>query len=67
MMMPYFGPAANLRSNVLGVFLGYYFPWDADAVYQLAKTHGFTPGSSAKTGLYEYADIDDDLSLSTTG
>lgn len=61
MMMPYFGPPTNLRSKVLGVFLGYYFPWDADAVYQVAKTHGFMPGSQAKTGLYDYADIDDDF------
>lgn len=61
MMMPYIGPPANLRNNVTGVFLGYYFPWDVEAVYRLAKANGFKGGGQAKTGLYDYADIDDDF------
>ncbi len=60
-LTPYFGPQAMDREAVLGVFLGYYFPWDADGVHQLAKKHGFSGAPQAKTGLYDYADIDDDF------
>lgn len=60
-MTPYFGPAGESRSEVFGAFLGYYFAWDADAVYKVAKQHGFQGAEQAKTGLYDYADIDDDF------
>ncbi|MBM09243.1 MAG: N-acetyl sugar amidotransferase [Magnetovibrio sp.] len=60
-LTPYFGPLSFDREKVLGVFLGYYFSWDAENVYKVAATHGFESAARAKTGLYNYADIDDDF------
>jgi N-acetyl sugar amidotransferase len=60
----YFGPNPDeLESRgVHAVFLGHYFPWDPATTYAVAKQHGFreNPGG-ARTGLYDYADIDDDF------
>jgi N-acetyl sugar amidotransferase len=60
----YFGPHPDeLESlGVHAVFLGHYFPWDPATTYAVAKKHGFreNPGG-ARTGLYDYADIDDDF------
>jgi N-acetyl sugar amidotransferase len=60
----YFGPDPDeLESlGVHAVFLGHYFPWDPATTYAVAKQHGFreNPGG-ARTGLYDYADIDDDF------
>ena len=59
----YFGPNPDeLESHgVRAVFLGHYFQWDPATTYAVAKKHGFreNPGG-ARTGLYDYADIDDD-------
>lgn len=63
-MIPYFGPSAQEleASGVLAVFLGYYFPWDPDTTYRVARQNGFRPRDEGpKTGLYDYADIDDDF------
>lgn len=59
----YFGPGQEAleRENVLAVFLGYYFPWDPETSFAVAKAHGFKSGSKARTGTYTYADIDDDF------
>lgn len=60
----YFGPTdAELdRSGVLAVFLGYYFPWDVEISLKCALEHGFEVRQQGpKTGLYNYADIDDDF------
>jgi N-acetyl sugar amidotransferase len=43
------------------VFLGYYFPWDPETSLKVASDHGFRRASAARTGLYDYADIDDDF------
>jgi len=60
----YFGPDPDeLESlGVHAVFLGHYFAWDPATTYAVAKKHGFrqNPGG-ARTGLYDYADIDDDF------
>ena len=60
----YFGPdpdeldAAGTRA----IFLGYYFAWDPRATFAVAKRHGFSwVEGAARTGLYEFADIDDDF------
>jgi len=60
----YFGPtdeeleAAGIRA----VFLGYYFPWDPETSLQVATAHGFqSRQKGARTGYYDYADIDDDF------
>jgi N-acetyl sugar amidotransferase len=60
----YFGPDAdNLEElGIRAVFLGHYFRWDPDASYGIAKAHGFKASAAgARTGFYDYADIDDDF------
>lgn len=63
-LTPYFGPTdVELeRAGVHAVFLGYYFPWDPETSLNVAQAHGFqTRAEGAKTGYYDYADIDDDF------
>ena len=63
-MTPYFGPsAAELKaSGVLAVFLGYYFSWDPETSLKVAVANGFqSRQEGAMTGLYDYADIDDEF------
>ena len=64
-LTPYFGPDPDdlEDSGTLAVFLGYYFAWDVDMTHQIAKSHGFssTSDGSKKTGIYDFADIDDDF------
>jgi N-acetyl sugar amidotransferase len=44
------------------IFLGDYFSWDTKKTYKIAKKHGFKNlKNKIKTGIYDYADIDDDL------
>jgi N-acetyl sugar amidotransferase len=60
----YFGPTeAELeQAGVLAVFLGYYFEWDPEKTRAVAAAHGFKADTGrARTGLYDYADIDDDF------
>jgi N-acetyl sugar amidotransferase len=62
-LVPYFGPddAELERAGVLAVFLGYYFAWDPEKSLEVATRHGFQRNTSARTGYYDYADIDDDF------
>ena len=63
-LTPYFGPTDDEldAKGVLAVFLGYYFPWDPATSLEVARAHGFeTRREGAKTGYYDYADIDDDF------
>lgn len=62
-LAPYFGPtpAQLSRAGVRAVFLGYYFPWDPLKTCQVARRHGFRAGTGPKTGVYDFADIDDDF------
>ncbi|MCU1282801.1 MAG: hypothetical protein JWM53_6347 [bacterium] len=62
-LTPYFGPSeAELEATgVLAIFLGYYFRWDPQMTAAVAERHGFRRGTSARTGIWEYADIDDDF------
>lgn len=62
-LTPYFGPSdAELeQAGVLAVFLGYYFRWDPDHTRAVAEAHGFQRAKVARTGTYDYADIDDDF------
>ncbi len=60
----YFGPdPATLEAEGLrAVFLGYYFPWDPETSLAVAAAHGFSfEAGAARTGYYDYADIDDDF------
>ena len=63
-LTPYFGPDLDeLESQgVLAVFLGYYYEWDVETTRDVAKANGFKENpSGARTGIYDYADIDDDF------
>ena len=48
--------------NIQAVFLGNYFPWDPEKSLRVAQENGFEVRlEGAKTGYYDYADIDDDF------
>jgi N-acetyl sugar amidotransferase len=50
------------EKGVLAVFLGYYFRWDPQSTAEVAARHGFQARSEgARTGYYNYADLDDDF------
>ena len=50
------------QSGIRGIFLGYYYQWDPEEVKNIAITYGFEAGESGpKTGVYNYADLDDHL------
>lgn len=59
----YFGPSKEEleRAGVLAVFLGHYFPWDPERSLEVAMRHGFEVAATPKTGIYAFADIDDDF------
>lgn len=63
-LLPYFRPSGTelTERNITGIFLGYYFPWDPETSLEVARDHGFqSDPNGPKTGLYDYADIDDDF------
>jgi N-acetyl sugar amidotransferase len=63
-LTPYFGPSEEEldAAGTLAVFLGYYFEWDPDKTREVAQAHGFAADTAGpRTGLYDYADIDDDF------
>jgi N-acetyl sugar amidotransferase len=63
-LTPYFGPSSEELSgaDTLAVFLGYYFRWDPQRIYDVARAHGFVADDrGARTGYYSFADIDDDF------
>ena len=63
-LTPYFGPEPDELEGhgVRAVFLGHYFQWDPVKTYEVAKAHGFrSEQGGARTGLYDFADIDDDF------
>ncbi|NJB67089.1 N-acetyl sugar amidotransferase [Desulfobaculum xiamenense] len=63
-LTPYFGPSPDdLEAKGLrAVFLGWYFPWDPEAVRRVASGSGFSASADgARTGFYDYADVDDEF------
>jgi N-acetyl sugar amidotransferase len=62
-LIPYRPPsAADLAAaGTRAVFLGYYFQWDPETSLKVATAHGFQRAAAARTGLYDYADIDDEF------
>lgn len=63
-LTPYFGPTQEQleEKQINAVFLGYYFPWDVQTSLKVALQHGFkVREQGARTGFYNYADIDDDF------
>lgn len=60
----YFGPDPDALEGlgVHAVFLGHYFQWDPEESYRVARANGFQAiAGGARTGFYDYADIDDDF------
>jgi N-acetyl sugar amidotransferase len=50
------------RAGVRAVFLGYYFEWDVETSLSAAAAAGFVSSEAGpRTGIYNYADIDDDF------
>jgi N-acetyl sugar amidotransferase len=62
-LTPYFGPDADelVLAGIDAVFLGHYFEWDPEQTAAVARAHGFGDAGQARTGYYDYADIDDDF------
>jgi N-acetyl sugar amidotransferase len=62
-LAPYKGPGDDeLRDRgVKAVFLGMFFEWDPHRTFEVAREHGFESGETPRTGVYEFADIDDDF------
>ena len=63
-LTPYFGPNPDdlEKQSINAIFLGYYYPWDAQLSNKIAKENGFMSSSNgSKTGIYDFADIDDDF------
>ena len=59
----YFGPTDEElnQSDIRAIFLGYYFKWDVETSFKVAKAYGFEADNEPHTGIYNYADIDDDF------
>lgn len=52
----------NKELSPISIFLGDYFNWDPLETFKVAKKFGFKKNSKGpKTGIYKYADIDDNL------
>lgn len=63
-LTPYFGPQDCELDNagIKAVFLGHFFKWDPEISLKQARENGFVVREEGpKTGLYNYADIDDDF------
>ncbi len=63
-MAPYMAPTDQEmeQAGISAVFLGYYFQWDPMEIYKTVAQHGFQKrAEGSKTGLYDFADIDDDF------
>lgn len=63
-LSPYMGPDPDAleKEGTRAVFLGWYFPWDPERMRDVAQAKGFCASDSgARTGYYDYADVDDDF------
>ena len=62
-LIPYFGPTDEEldEKQIKAVFLGHYYKWDVNTSLEVATKHGFKSGRIARTGIYDYADIDDNF------
>ena len=49
------------KKNIKEIFLGYYFKWDPKKIYDFSKKKGFKAAKKPKTGIYNFADIDDEF------
>ena len=49
------------KKKIQSIFLGDYIQWDPKKIYKEVKKAGFKESNSAKTGYYNFADLDDDF------
>lgn len=49
------------NSKVSEIFLGNFIKWDPVKIYAFSKKIGFKENNKARTGIYKFADIDDDF------
>lgn len=49
------------KNKIKEVFLGYFFKWDPKKIFNISKKFGFTKLDKPKTGIYNFADIDDEF------
>lgn len=49
------------KNGIKEIFLGYFFKWDPKKIYNIAKKYGFKKLKKPKTGIYNFADIDDEF------
>ncbi len=59
----YFGPTDNEinGTDIHAIFLGHFFKWDVETSLKVALENGFKINAAPRTGIYNYADIDDDF------
>lgn len=62
-MWPYIWNSDNKLKHykINTIFLGHYFKWDPKLTFKISKKIGFKIPHIAKTGLYKFADIDDEF------
>lgn len=49
------------KNKITEIFLGYFFKWDPKKIFEFSKKFGFKKLNKPKTGLYNFADIDDEF------
>ncbi len=56
-------PSSELikKFKINEIFLGYFFDWSPKKIYNISKKYGFKKSNKPKTGLYKFADIDDEF------
>lgn len=63
-LAPYFLPPDEEieRKEITAIFLGWYFPWDPEQSFRIARAHGFRErAEGARVGHLNYVNIDDEL------
>ncbi|MAW01532.1 MAG: N-acetyl sugar amidotransferase [Candidatus Pelagibacter sp.] len=56
-------PSSELikKFKINEIFLGYFFDWSPKKIFNISKKFGFKSAKEPKTGLYKFADIDDEF------
>jgi len=54
-------PFHRNHKNQKSIFLGEYLRWDPEKIFKIASSLGFRQSNKPKTGVYNFADIDDDI------
>jgi N-acetyl sugar amidotransferase len=54
-------PSSSKNKKFTEIFLGNFIKWDPIKVYKFSKKIGFKQNNKSRTGIYKFADIDDDF------